>query len=135
MGWLRLIGSFKFQVFFAKEPYKRDPILQKGPVILSILQTVATCVVVRCSELQSVEATHELPYRSVNMLQCVAVCCSALQSVAVCCSVAVRYSVLQCVTARYSVLQCVAVRCSVLQSLTLCCSALQCVAVCCSTLQ
>ena len=29
MGWLRLVGSFKLQVSFAKEPYKRDDILQK----------------------------------------------------------------------------------------------------------
>ena len=29
MGWLRLGGSLKFQVSFAKEPYKRDDILQK----------------------------------------------------------------------------------------------------------
>jgi len=42
MGWLRLVGSIKLQVSFAKEPYKRDDILQKRPVILSILLTVAT---------------------------------------------------------------------------------------------
>ena len=36
LKWLRLIGSF------AKEPYKRDDILQKRPIILSILLTVAT---------------------------------------------------------------------------------------------
>jgi len=29
MGWLRLVGSFKSQVSFAKETYKRDDILQK----------------------------------------------------------------------------------------------------------
>ena len=29
MGWLRLVGSLKTQVSFAKEPYKRDYILQK----------------------------------------------------------------------------------------------------------
>ena len=29
MGWLRLVGSFKSWVCFAKEPYKRDDILQK----------------------------------------------------------------------------------------------------------
>jgi len=29
MGWLRLVGSLKLQVSFAKEPYKRDDILQK----------------------------------------------------------------------------------------------------------
>ena len=34
MGWLRLVGSLKLYVSFAKEPYKRDDILQKRPVIL-----------------------------------------------------------------------------------------------------
>ena len=34
MGWLRLVGSLKRQVSFAKEPYKRDDILQKRPIIL-----------------------------------------------------------------------------------------------------
>jgi len=33
MGWLWLVGSLKLQVSFAKEPYKRDYILQKKPVI------------------------------------------------------------------------------------------------------
>jgi len=33
MGWLRLVGSLKLHVFFAKEPYKRDYILQKRPII------------------------------------------------------------------------------------------------------
>jgi len=42
MGWLRLVGSIKLQVSFAKEPYKRDAILQKKPIIESILLTVAT---------------------------------------------------------------------------------------------
>jgi len=46
MAWLRLVGSIKLQVSFAKEPYKRDDILQKRPVILSILLTVATPYVV-----------------------------------------------------------------------------------------
>jgi len=30
MRWLRLVGSLKLQVSFAKEPYKIDDILQKG---------------------------------------------------------------------------------------------------------
>jgi len=34
MGWLQLVGSLKLQVSFAKEPYKRDDILQKRPIIL-----------------------------------------------------------------------------------------------------
>jgi len=42
MGWLRLVGSFKLQVSFAKEPYKRDCILQKRPIILRSLLIVAT---------------------------------------------------------------------------------------------
>ena len=33
VGWLRLIGSFKLQVSFAKEPCKRDYILQKRLII------------------------------------------------------------------------------------------------------
>jgi len=35
-------GSIKLKVSFAKEPYKRDDIPQKRPIILSILLTVAT---------------------------------------------------------------------------------------------
>jgi len=33
MGWLRLVGSFKLLVSFAKESHKRDYILQKRPII------------------------------------------------------------------------------------------------------
>jgi len=32
MGWLRLVGSLKLQVSFAKEPYKRDCILPNRPM-------------------------------------------------------------------------------------------------------
>jgi len=42
MGWLRLVGFLKLQISFAKEPYKRDTILQKRPVILRSLLIVAT---------------------------------------------------------------------------------------------
>ena len=42
MGWLRLVGSFELQVYFAKRPYKRDDILQKRPIILRSLLVVAT---------------------------------------------------------------------------------------------
>ena len=42
MIWLRSVGSIKLQVFFAKDTYKRDYILQKRPIILSILLTAAT---------------------------------------------------------------------------------------------
>jgi len=108
---------------------------------------------------------HVLPEKLVDeayldeLLQCVAVCCSALQCVAVCCSVlqcvAVRCSVWACYrwssstrpiwTRCCSVLQCVAVRCSALQCVSVLPvklvdeahldKMLQCVAVCCSALQ
>jgi len=42
MGWLRLVGSLKFRSLFAKEPYKRDYILQKRPIILRSPLIVAT---------------------------------------------------------------------------------------------
>jgi len=42
MGWLRLAGSIKLYVSFAKKTYKRHNILQKRAIILSILLTVAT---------------------------------------------------------------------------------------------
>jgi len=42
MGWLRLVGSWKSYVSFAKEPYERDDILQKRPIILRGLLIVAT---------------------------------------------------------------------------------------------
>ena len=42
MGWLRLVGPFKLYVSFAKEPYKRDCILQKKPRIWRSLLIVAT---------------------------------------------------------------------------------------------
>ena len=42
MGWLRLVGSLISYVSFAKEPYERDDILQKRPIILRSLLIVAT---------------------------------------------------------------------------------------------
>ena len=51
MGWLRLVGSLKWQVSFAKEPYKRDDILQKRPIILRSLLIVATPYVYVCDNL------------------------------------------------------------------------------------
>jgi len=56
-GWLRLVGSIKLHVSFAKGPCKRDHILQKRTIDLSILLTVATpymlsratvCAVIMC---------------------------------------------------------------------------------------
>jgi len=42
MGWLRLVGSLQLYVSFAKEPCKRDYILQKRLRILRGLLIVAT---------------------------------------------------------------------------------------------
>jgi len=42
MVWLRLVGSLKLQVSFAKELYKTDDILQKRLIILRSLLFVAT---------------------------------------------------------------------------------------------
>jgi len=42
MGWLWVVGSLKLSVSFAKEPYKKDDILQKRPIILRSLLIVAT---------------------------------------------------------------------------------------------
>jgi len=42
IGWLRLGDSFKLLVSFAKEPYTRDDILQKRPMMLRSLLIVAT---------------------------------------------------------------------------------------------
>jgi len=97
-----------------------------------------------------------------DVLSCVALCCSVLQCVAVCCSVLQcirrhRDSNQYCLSQReiwccedcwepefwesfrqVSLLQCAAARCSVcsvLQCVVVCCIVLQCVAVCCSVLQ
>jgi len=42
MGWLQSGGFLKLQISFAKEPYKRDDILQKRPVNLRRLFIVTT---------------------------------------------------------------------------------------------
>jgi len=44
MGWLRVVGSLKLLVSSAKEPYKRDDILQKRPLTHTHAKThSATC--------------------------------------------------------------------------------------------
>jgi len=69
MGWLQLVGSIKLQVSFANEPYKKDDILQKRPIILSILLTVATLYLwVYCMSLfeRALYTLHESPERYVE---------------------------------------------------------------------
>jgi len=56
MGWLRLVGSIQLQVSFAKESYKRDDILQKRPMIVSILLTVATPYRAYLTDIWAIEA-------------------------------------------------------------------------------
>jgi len=60
MGWLRLVGSIKIWVSFAKETYKRDDILQNRPMIVSILLTVATPL---ASESSCLGKTIQTPMR------------------------------------------------------------------------
>ena len=50
MGWLRLVGSLKIQVSFAKESYKRDCTLQKKPVILRSVLIVGTAYTKSCRQ-------------------------------------------------------------------------------------
>ena len=42
LEWLRLVGSLKLKVYFTKESYKRDDILQKRLIFLRSLLIVAT---------------------------------------------------------------------------------------------
>jgi len=153
MGWLRLVGSLKLQVSFAKEPYERDHILQKRPIIIRSLLIVATpyaygpldCsktlqhTVTHCNTLQHT-ATHcnTLQHTATrtrllvvtvicSVLQCVAVCCGVLRCVAECCGV-LLYGAVCCNDSsrvRPSRCQCAAV----------CCVVVWCVAVCCGVLQ
>jgi len=76
MGWLRLVGSFKLQFSFAKEPYKRDYLLQKRPIILRSLLIVATShVFVVVSFVGKSLRTHaSVENALVCVLQCVVMC-------------------------------------------------------------
>ena len=65
MGWLRLVGSLRLYVSFAKEPYKRDDILQKRHVILRSLLIVATHYPSRASN------SLEVKIRFAEMEKCV----------------------------------------------------------------
>jgi len=65
MGWLRLVGSLRVKVFFAKEPYKRDDILQKRRIIWRSLLIVATPYEIPWLEICNIEyskACHQITY-------------------------------------------------------------------------
>ena len=73
MGWLRLVGSLKLEVSFAKEPYKRDCILQKRPIISRSLLIVAIPYVYACVCV-CVCVTWRRLYDWVSMWLCVCIC-------------------------------------------------------------
>jgi len=134
-------------------------VLQCVAVCCGVLQSVSVCSSVLQLQFFAVSVRHSIiaRYRWQNenyietgsslhcsVLQCVAVCCSAMQYVAL------GYYVLPCVAVRCScsagqfymrhvgslrmILQLEAVYCSVLQCIAVYCSVLQCVAVCCDVL-
>ena len=93
------------------------------------------CVEVCCNGRKNTFCAHHL----LDVLHCVALCCTVLHCVALCCTVlrcvALCCGVLQCVTVRCSVSQCFAAAGRTPSARTICsvrCSVLQCVAVCCS---
>jgi len=98
------------------------------------LQCVAARPNIMCQ--QQIAAVRGF-WKYCSMLLCVAVCCSTTQyRVSVTdCSSSWGLEVLQCIAVCCSVLQCADVFCSSLQCIAVCCSVLQCVAVCCSVLQ
>ena len=125
MEWLRSVGSIKSSVSFAEYRLLYRALLQKRPIILSILLPKPPHL---CNEPSTVYfvspqlfatsfpisvAANEhyilfmCSHTSPVYLLCVAVCCSVLQCVAV--------VYLLCVAVCCGVLRCVAVCCSVLQ--------------------
>jgi len=89
-------------------------VLMQELQVSSLFHTVLQCVAVCCSALQELQVSS----LSQTVLQCVAVCCSVLQE-------------LQVSSLSHTVLQCVAMCCSVLQELrvsSLSHTVLQCVA-------
>ena len=79
MGWLRLVGSLKFQISFAKEPCKRDDILQKKPMILRSLLIVATPYTHTF-----IQTNTRINRYTQCVLKCVCVCARARVCVCVC---------------------------------------------------
>jgi len=157
-----LVGSIQLQVSFAKEPYKREYILQKRSVILrdhfkwSLLGAAkwVACALVGSIQLQVSFAKE--PYKREYILQkrpeqeqmrltgvradsrgtptrqCNSTCCSTLQHTATHCN---TLSTLQHTAAHCNTLQHTATHCSTLQHTAAYCSTLQHTAAHCNTLQ
>ena len=70
MGWLRLVGSLKLLVSFAKEPYKTDDILQKRPIILRSLPIVATPYTSTHAHTHGVHNTYTYTYVCMFVCTC-----------------------------------------------------------------
>jgi len=77
MRWLRLVGSLKLQVSFAKEPFKRDAILQKRPVFLRRLLIGGTPYHMECLEYAMThrpggerDSRRILPCLHLDMVEC-----------------------------------------------------------------
>jgi len=68
MGWLRLVGSLKLYVSFAKGPYQRDDILQTRPIILRSLLIVATPYQIGSTVVKTTQTTHPDLLASVGVL-------------------------------------------------------------------
>jgi len=82
------ITPFNAVVSFAKEPYKRDDILQKRPMFRRrYVALECWCTGTRAASLEGSHVPHVLQCVAVccRVLPCVAVCCSVLQCAAVCC--------------------------------------------------
>jgi len=145
MGWLRSVGSIKLYISFAEYRLFYRSLLQKRPIILSILLTKATpyasttwfpCMRPRFRLLRFLALPLPLPLLfSLPRSFChsLPLASSYLLPLYILDLNAQRYSVLQCVAVCCSVLQCVIV--TSLLSDTVYCSVLQCVAVRCSVLQ
>jgi len=131
MGWLRLVGSSKLQVSFAKEPYKRACILQKRPMIFIYVQSSLLGRLYLYTHMYRLTINHAVSQSSLLWRQictCVYTDTAALyfggNSV---CAKNIFAHMLQCYR-RWRIGGTVAVCCSVLQCVAVCCSVLRCVA-------
>jgi len=121
MGWLRSVGSIKLYVSFAEYLLFYRPLLQKSPIILSILLTKATPY--------RPTTSPGLPNRIVVQFVCMGWLWLVGSIKTMCCSVSLDpWLCISCIQYNKSLPQCVAVSCSELQWVAV--SELQCVAMC-----